>query len=540
MKAAIYSRKSKFTGKGESIENQVQMCKDYAANQLKDKDISEFLVYEDEGFSGGSLDRPQFKKMLKDAESKKFDMLICYRLDRISRNVSDFSSLIDKLQKLNICFISIKEQFDTSTPMGRAMMYIASVFAQLERETIAERIRDNMQQLARTGRWLGGKPPFGFKSEAVEYLDNEMKIRKIYKLTAIPEEIDTVKLLFKKYIELGGIHKLEGYCFENNIKSKYDNNLDKTALKFILTNPVYAIADEDFYKYCKSKNMDIAADYESFDGTFGAMVYNKRTVIPGKLVKKREESQWIVAIGKHNGIIPSKDWIMVQELLEKNSVKAPREGTSKMSLLTPLLVCGNCGTKLRVVYKYENGKVKHHYYKCRLKERSRKTQCDMPNLNGDEADKLVIEELKRLAINKGTLAKKLEKIKKKININSKDITGEKAKLEKTKKELEMSIENLTMQLAENSSSSAAPYIIKQIEKLDKQINSLMLKINDIEKRNNDSIIGQINLDILEKQLREFVANIDDLNFDDKKELIQSIVKEIVWDGERLKIKLLAE
>ncbi|MDV9850653.1 recombinase family protein [Clostridioides difficile] len=125
MKAAIYSRKSRFTGKGDSIENQIQLCIDYA----KSIGIKDFLIYEDEGFSGSNIDRPQFKKMMQDAKDKKFNYLVCYRLDRISRNVSDFSTLIEKLNELNISFISIKEQFDTSTPMGRAMMFISSVFA---------------------------------------------------------------------------------------------------------------------------------------------------------------------------------------------------------------------------------------------------------------------------------------------------------------------------------------------------------------------------------------------------------------------------
>ena len=97
----------------------------------------EYFVYEDEGFSGGNTKRPEFQRMLKDIKKKKYDALICYRLDRISRNISDFSDTIKMLENTETQFISIKEQFDTSTPMGRAMMYITSVFAQLERETIA-------------------------------------------------------------------------------------------------------------------------------------------------------------------------------------------------------------------------------------------------------------------------------------------------------------------------------------------------------------------------------------------------------------------
>ena len=156
MKVAIYSRKSKFTGKGDSVENQIEMCKEYIRTHFEDAEV---VIYEDEGFSGGTIDRPEFKHMLLDAKKKKFNVLMCYRLDRVSRNVADFSTLLDDLSLYDIAFVSIREQFDTSTPMGRAMLYIASVFAQLERETIAERIRDNMLQLAKTGRWLGGITP---------------------------------------------------------------------------------------------------------------------------------------------------------------------------------------------------------------------------------------------------------------------------------------------------------------------------------------------------------------------------------------------
>ena len=158
----IYSRKSKFTGKGESIENQIEMCRQYIRLQFGDDAAEQALVYEDEGFSGGTLERPQFKRMMADAKGKNFRAIVVYRLDRISRNIGDFAKLIEHLNRMKIDFISIKEQFDTSSPMGRAMMYISSVFSQLERETIAERIRDNMHELSKTGRWLGGNTPTGY------------------------------------------------------------------------------------------------------------------------------------------------------------------------------------------------------------------------------------------------------------------------------------------------------------------------------------------------------------------------------------------
>ena len=128
---AIYSRKSKFTGKGESIGNQVELCKEYVRNMFGEEYADRCVVFEDEGFSGGNLQRPVFKRMMEDVRKHKFQAVVVYRLDRISRNISDFTGLIDELTKLNVSFASIKEQFDTSTPMGRAMMFIICVFSQL-------------------------------------------------------------------------------------------------------------------------------------------------------------------------------------------------------------------------------------------------------------------------------------------------------------------------------------------------------------------------------------------------------------------------
>ena len=137
MQFFIYSRKSVYTGKGESIENQIEMCRQYIHAKFSEACDSDIVVYEDEGFSAKNTDRPQFQQMLRDIPRKKPDFVVCYRLDRISRNVSDFSALIEDLNDRSISFVCIKEEFDTSKPMGKAMMYIASVFAQLERETIA-------------------------------------------------------------------------------------------------------------------------------------------------------------------------------------------------------------------------------------------------------------------------------------------------------------------------------------------------------------------------------------------------------------------
>ena len=217
---AIYSRKSKYTGKGESIENQIELCREYIKIHFGTGAAKRIAVYEDVGFSGGNLDRPDFKRMMIDAKNKKIESIIVYRLDRISRNISDFSMLINKLNSMNISFISIKEQFDTSTPMGRAMMYISSVFSQLERETIAERIKDNMLELSKTGVWLGGITPTGYKSKRIDEISSSGKSKSFYMLESVPQEIQTVKLIFDLYLKLNSLVKVEAELQRLNIRTK--------------------------------------------------------------------------------------------------------------------------------------------------------------------------------------------------------------------------------------------------------------------------------------------------------------------------------
>ena len=135
---ALYARQSIDKKDSISIETQLE----YGKNICKLENL-EYKEYFDKGFSGSNLDRPKFKELLKDIESGKINKVVCYRLDRISRSLVDFSNLLVLFQKYNVEFVSATEQFDTSTPIGRAMINIIMVFAQLERETIQQRITDN-------------------------------------------------------------------------------------------------------------------------------------------------------------------------------------------------------------------------------------------------------------------------------------------------------------------------------------------------------------------------------------------------------------
>lgn len=527
---AIYSRKSKFTGKGESIQSQVELCKEYAKKNFS---VEGFLVFEDEGYSGGNTNRPQYKEMLEQASNRRFHILICYRLDRISRNISDFTHLVELLNENNISFISIRENFDTSTPIGRAMMFIASVFSQLERETISERIKDNMYSLAKRGRWLGGRTPTGFTSKQVEYYDENNNKRRIFKLVPNHTELELVKQLYDKYLELGSLSKLETWTLENNLLTRKNKPFDKSILRFILSNPVYAVADKSMYNYFSFHGSHISADMSSFNNANGLMVYNKHDEKKNKIIRK-DKSQWIVSVGLHLGVISSENWIDVQNRLAKNSKKAPRLGTGKIGLLTNLLKCKSCGSSMRISVSRKNNKT-YHYYKCLTKERSKGTQCNIANINGKNADRLVLERILAIEYSKKALINHLKSISRITEKILSDYDLDNKNLQNEIIHYENYINNLTLQLSKNENFSASKYIIKQIEEFDGKIQDLKSKLKKSDE--NHKLIDDVegNFKFLLDFIDGLYSNFDMLDFEEKKKFISLLVDKIIWDGHTLEI-----
>ncbi|EOR20403.1 Site-specific recombinase, resolvase family protein [Clostridium sartagoforme AAU1] len=339
MNIAIYSRKSVYTSTGDSIENQIDLCKDYYLRMTANADVN-FIIYEDEGFSGKNTQRPQFQKLLADVKAKKINSLVCYRLDRISRNVADFSTTLELLQKYNVDFISIKEQFDTSTPMGRAMIHIASVFAQLERETIAERVRDNMIELSKTGRWLGGTPPLGFDAVRETYIDENLKEKSLSRFVENEEELKKVNLIFNKYLECKTLNEVSRFCIKNNISGKLGGELEKSGVSSILQNPAYVKSTPEVLDYLKSIGYSV----------FGVANGN------GIMRYSQETNEKIAAVSIHKGIIEGSDWLKVQEILTSNLSPRSNPSISNTAILTRLLKCGKCGANM--IVKYTGAKTK--------------------------------------------------------------------------------------------------------------------------------------------------------------------------------------
>ena len=155
---AIYARQSVDRADSISIESQIEFCK----YELKG---GSFREYKDRGYSGKNTTRPQLQQLLADIRRGEVEKVIVYKLDRISRSILDFSNMMELFQQYQVEFVSSTEKFDTSTPMGRAMLNICIVFAQLERETIQKRVCDAYYSRSQKGFHMGGKPPYGYRLE---------------------------------------------------------------------------------------------------------------------------------------------------------------------------------------------------------------------------------------------------------------------------------------------------------------------------------------------------------------------------------------
>ncbi len=545
----IYSRKSKYTGKGESIENQIEMCREYIRVHYGLKEANDAVVFEDEGFSGGNLDRPQFKKMMEASKNGEYRGIVVYRLDRISRNIGDFANLINDLSKAEIDFISVKEQFDTGSPMGRAMMYISSVFSQLERETIAERIRDNLHELAKTGRWLGGTTPTGYGSENIVTVTVEGKQKKACMLKVIPEEMCIVEAIYSQFLRLRSLTKLDAFLLKHGFRTKRGNEYTRFAIKAILTNPVYMIADEAAYEYLAGQKVQLYAERDEFDNTHGIMAYNRTQQEKGKAHKEKPMEEWIVAVGKHQGRIPGSMWVEVQNVLEQNRSKNYKQPRSNVALLSGVLKCGNCGDYMRPKLgrrTLDSGE-RIYSYLCAKKERSRRSCCAIKNVEGNILDEELVQQLTELDEEKSVFLTELEKGKKSICESVPCYTDYISNIEKEISVNDEKIDRLVKTLS-LASQGTEQYILAQIEEMSKKNHQLKAQNTELKMSGSGQTgykqfgcsmaESSMEFDLLAQRVQSLADMREILSVQQKRDLIRTLVKEVVWDGEDAHVILL--
>jgi site-specific DNA recombinase len=210
VRCAIYTRVSTEHGLDQEF-NSLDAQYDAASAYIKSQAHAGWTLirsrYDDGGYSGGSTDRPDLQKLLDDIRSRKIDVIVVYKVDRLTRSLADFAKLVELFDAHGVSFVSVTQQFNTTTSMGRLTLNVLLSFAQFEREVTSERIRDKIAASKRKGLWVGGPLPLGYE-------------RKEGKIAIVEEEAELVRLIFRRYLELGSVNELLRDLRERNIRTK--------------------------------------------------------------------------------------------------------------------------------------------------------------------------------------------------------------------------------------------------------------------------------------------------------------------------------
>ncbi|MCL1924327.1 MAG: recombinase family protein, partial [Defluviitaleaceae bacterium] len=403
-------------------------------------------------------------------------------------------------------------------------MYISSVFAQLERDTIAERITDNLAALVKKGNYVGSLTPQGYKKKQLTSSNG-----KHYNVLEIDnEEVERVKFFFDKYLEWQSINKLEVYCLQNGFKTRGGYNYKGVSIRRILTHPIYAAADKYTHEYFKNLGCQIYDPLEKWNGTKGIAVFRRAAK------NENNPAQWLVGVGEHEPIISSAKWIQIQDIIEKRRGLTIRRPIGKWGVLSGVLRCSSCGDYMRPFSR--SSKTKHFYYVCSTKEKSRKEICSMKNIRGDILDDEIINKLQGLLKDSGFVSKELKtkqnNADEKIKQNAEQYSKYKAEIAKN----ENSIKNLVMRLAESENSTITKYISEQITELDERNSFLRQALVSLDISKDSLEVENINAELVGEAIEKIHApNFKELEFNAKRNIIKTIVEKIVWDGDNVDI-----
>lgn len=489
----IYARQSLDKKDSLSISSQIEFCK----REIKDGE--DYKVYTDKGYSGSNIHRPAFEKLLNDVENNLVSKVIVYRLDRISRSLLDFAKIIELFQKHNVEFISSTEKFDTSTPMGRAMLGIVMIFAELERDTIRNRIKDNYYARGKKGFFMGGPPPFGFDKVST-------KVDGIKTSTLVPNETESyaVKKIFDLYANTqSSLGEISNYLNENNIAAPNGGLWDSAKISRILRNPVYVKSDADIYIYYKNKGCMISNDITDFVNDFACFLYGKRNSNERKYTNVKDH---VLSLALHEGIVFSSVFLKCQHKLDDNK-QIKNTGRGKYSWLSGLTKCGYCKYTMTVVNTVKAIYGTYKYFMCRGKTNYKCCNGHSKTIYVEAVEKIVQNEI-------------FEKVK---SINNTPVEVEPEQNVEVNRlkirifEIDNQIENLVNSLAK-SNTVLTDYINKKIAQIDSEKKELIKQLNECtEKARPNKNMDNIN---------KCIENWDKSTLEQKKTVARYLIEKI--------------
>jgi DNA invertase Pin-like site-specific DNA recombinase len=336
MKCAIYTRVST-SMQAEKEYNSCEAQKDKILSYIKSQEDLKFSKeYSDPGFSGGDLKRPGLNELLRDIQEKKIDVVLTYKIDRLTRSSKDFYALIEFFEKHNVSYVSVTERFDTSSSAGRLLRNIMLTFAQFEREMTGERIKDKLEQKAKRGFWNGSVPPLGYK-----------KVGK--KLVVDQKKALLVKEIFEKLVETGHFFEVLDLARKSGVcVYRTGRPITTNGLYYLLRNPIYI----------------------------------------GKITWR---GQYLPGI--HEPIISEDLFLAAQSRIKDKVRKKP---LYKEYLLSPLVKCSECGSTMTNTFTNKK-KRRYYYYKCVKVTKQGKDACSIKEVNAEKLENFILENLERIS-----------------------------------------------------------------------------------------------------------------------------------------------
>lgn len=496
---ALYTRQSVEKADSISIESQLEYCKyETRGNPYKE--------YIDRGYSGKNTNRPAFEEMLEDIRQGNISRVIVYKLDRISRSILDFANMMDVFQKYNVEFVSSTERFDTSTPIGRAMLNICIVFAQLERETIQKRVTDAYYSRCKRGFYMGGRIPYGFtkKEILIDGIKTSMYV-------PVPEEAQQIQLMYSLYTNpensLGDIIK---YFHANNIKQLRGGVWNTARISDMLRNPVYVKADADVYDFFKSQGANIVNPVSDFTGCNACYLYKGTSAASRRQCDLTDKE---IVLAPHEGIVSSHDWLQCR-LRCLNNRHSTQTCKAKNSWLMGKVKCGKCGYGLSVA---KSNTKWHRYFICAASLSTKKIKC--PGTGGtvyaDALEQYVFNKIKECLAEFPTLAQqKKQPIIPKVNENKIRLS-----------EIDKEIEDLLSKVV-GANAILMKYINNKVESLNAEHQRLQEENHRLTYRSDSSSLNLIS---------DHVEKWEKTTFEEKQAVVDALIKIITIANGRIEI-----
>jgi DNA invertase Pin-like site-specific DNA recombinase len=350
LRCAIYTRKSTEEGLEQAfntLQAQREAAEAYIQSQKEGGWVALPEQYDDGGFSGASLERPAMQRLLDAIEAGSIDCVVVYKVDRLSRSLLDFARLMERFDRRGVSFVSVTQEFSTTTSLGRLTLNILLSFAQFEREIISERTRDKLSAARRKGKWIGGWPVLGYNIDPkggslIVNTKEAAQVREMYRIAAETETLEAAL----RAIELLGL-KTKAWKTHGG-KHHVARPFSRMTLRLLLSNVLYT-----------------------------GMVNHKGTVYPGE----------------HARVIEQELWEQVNTKLAQRSVhQRGREHRRQETSLNGLLYCAGCGSAMLPTHTTKNGR-KYRYYGCPAARSRKGNACSQGSVAVSDLEASILEKL---------------------------------------------------------------------------------------------------------------------------------------------------